>query len=147
MNGSSNLKLGKFRKRNAPNVPGRLNWACRGIESIVQQTSTDKEELAVTAAAMEALVLCHERFLNTLTSELIATAPANSFYVKGDDVEKALNELGLPHLLEPAMEAAADSKPPAKKKRKGSFTAEDKNLQEKLLADSRERVLEGANSK
>lgn len=144
MNGSNNLKL---RKRKAPNIPGRLNWTCRGIESILERT--ENEGVQVTAAALQSLVLCHERFLKRMASELARSTPGNCVIAKGEHVDKALNELGLQHLLEPAMEAA-DTKPPAaKKKRKGStnFTAEDRALQEQLLTASRERVLEGTSSK
>lgn len=138
----------KLRKRQAPNIPGRLNWTCRGVESILL-SSTEQDDVQITAAALQYLVFCHERFLERLASELERAIPEDCFIAKGVHVEQALQELGLQQLVESVAEAA-DTKPPAeKRKRKGTtnFTAEDRAQQEQLLAASRERVLESANSK
>ena len=140
----------KLRKRQAPNLPGRLNWTCRGVESILEQHSSTTQT-STTAAALQYLVLCHERFLETLASELQQTIPEDCIVVKRAHIEQALHQLGVPHLVESATEATADTKPPAKKKKmkknSTNFTAEDRAQQEQLLAASRERALESANSK
>ncbi len=140
MIGSKSLK---FRKRQAPNIPGRLNWSCRGVESILEQSGN----VQVTAAALQYLVLCHERFLERLGSEL--QLPEDCLIAKAVHVEQALEEMGLHHVIEQATKAV-DTKPPAeKRKKKGSknFTAEDRAQQEQLLAASRERALESAINK
>ncbi len=140
MIGSKSLKL---RKRKAPNIPGRLNWSCRGVESILEQSG----DIQVTAAALQYLVLCHERFLERLGSEL--QLPEDCLIAKTAHVEQALEEMGLQHLIELATEAV-DTKPLAeKRKKKGStnFTVEDRAQQEQLLAASRERALESASNK
>lgn len=135
----------KLRKRQTPNIPGRLNWACRGVESILEHSGSTKD-IPITAAALQYLVLCHERFLETIANEL--QMPEGCFIVKAIHVEQALQGLGLQHIIEPATEAA-DTQPPTAKRKKHSnnFTAEDRAQQEQLLAASRERALEGANSK
>lgn len=124
------------RSRKKIHLPARLRWAAASIQTMIDgaqleerrylvaaassnATTTNKIKISLSDTALHALILCHERFLQVLASELSTTACTNydnatennsqsqratpvRSYVQVRDVAKSLDALGLSHLLKAA---------------------------------------------
>ena len=95
---------------------------------------------------LQALALCHERFIQTMALELVQIKNGNTLSpVRVEEVESVMRSLGLDEILQEAKATTADS---SRRKRysvkphrpKQKYTDEDLAEQEKLLASSLEQM-------
>jgi len=111
---------------------------------------------ASSPAFVEAVTLCHERFLHVVAAELASASQGDAGVqrVTASHVEAAMRELGMEDLLQEAKTAIAansggrknaqPSKAMRKKKnRSKQFTEEEIAEQERLLASSKDKVENG----
>jgi len=119
--------------------------------------STTRVATVLTDAAVQALVVCHEHYLQILAAELASKQETESrSVVSKAEVEAALKQLGWEDLIPPAVvasvAASAAARPPppqqslgrSKKKMKHAiWTADMEAEQERLLAASKNRALGG----
>jgi hypothetical protein len=153
-------------KRKKAQVPARLRWAATGLQTVIQASAADdsssstatlpqqQETLPVTDVALHALVLCHERFLQVVASELMESMKPDGqddeedskrvAYVKPAHVLQTMNVLGFSHLVPPAQAAVGKqqaiekkSKECRKKRNKKVFSAAEVAEQERMLAQSK----------
>jgi hypothetical protein len=147
-------------------LPPRLRWAALSIKNMVHELPprdgviTDAGNLNLTDSAMHALVLCHERFLQALATEMVTRQAAHATarrpkeekrsFVQISDVDDCLNILNLTHIIAPARASLAKenaatpftSSQVAKKKlnqrkKKKEWSLDELEAQEKLLAHSK----------
>ena len=108
---------------------------------------------ASSPAFVEAVTLCHERFLHVVAAELASASQGDAGVqrVTASHVEAAMRELGMEDLLQEAKTAIAansggrksaqPSKATRKKKnRSKQFTEEEIAEQERLLASSKDKL-------
>jgi len=138
----------------------KRRYAVTLMQSFLQKTKTSSSTTtsndADYPAFVEALSLCHERFLHVLAAELASnntnTANGGVQRIAAPHVEAAMQALGMEDLLQEAQHAcnnhdrAKPKKPPgrtstkSKKHQARQFTEEELALQERLLASSKDKV-------
>lgn len=133
--------------------------ALASMQSFLEQLG-ESDPAAAQAAAnpsiVQAVTLCHERFLHVVAAELVAGAPeGKTRRVNARHVDAAMRELGMDEVLQEAIAAENrsrpkkdDSKKAAKGKRKKNYktkqwTEEELQEQERLLASSKDRMQNG----
>jgi hypothetical protein len=153
--GSTLLPQRKRRKK--LELPARKQWIATGVKKILQASSDDSTKevaLPVTETALHALVLCHERFMQVVASELVVTMSKSGWenndklsYVSNNHISLTMKSLGLFDLVpeaQAAVQELADKKKSAKlsgkKKKKGTWTEAELQEQERLLAQSKDRT-------
>jgi len=141
----------------------KRRYAVTLMQSFLQKINTSSSSSSSTTtngaddpAFVEALSLCHERFLHVLAAELASnntnTANGGVQRIAAPHVEAAMQALGMEDLLQEAQHAcnnhdrAKPKKPPgrtstkSKKHQARQFTEEELALQERLLASSKDKV-------
>lgn len=100
----------------------------------------------LTPAALEALVDCHADFVRVLGQELVQTMAVDERRVEPSHIQAALEKLGYENLWNEAVEMVDQVAPPKKKapkskRKRAAFTEEEMAEQERLLSQSKERLL------
>lgn len=125
-----------------------------------------KDGLPLTKTALHALVLCHERYLQQVSEGIVSSLNSSRTaaededglalaYVREEDVAAGVESAGFSHILPEASAAAKQEKQASRKEQiengkkkikhrrrrtKARFTEEEMELQESLLAKSKEKA-------
>ena len=129
------------------------------MQSFLQQPELLGEDCNPDPVFVQALMLCHERFLHVVAAELVAAHRSKGdaaggggggiHRINASSVEVAMRELGMEDLLQQAQQSMqttsscttkAMSKGQRKRKNR-QFTEEQIEEQERLLASSKSKVV------
>lgn len=147
-------------------IPYRQHWIADGVKAILDtkyapltDTGNDVPTLPVTEGALNALVQCHTAFLQKVGSTLIkilqdrdteqgGDGSDHCTYVSDDHVRQAMDDIGLSHMHRLAETMgntqAASTAPKTKtsKSKKNTWSEDQIREQERLLAQSKARVID-----